>query len=96
MFGHQLNLFDMAVQSWIELVLSLPIVLWAGWPFFSRGWQSVVNRSPNMWTLIGLGTGAAFIYQCGRDPLRRKSLQTDLSPWVVSLFTLKLQRSSFH
>jgi len=62
MFGHQMNLFDMAVQSWIELVLSLPIVLWAGWPFFSRGWQSVVNRSPNMWTLIGLGTGAAFIY----------------------------------
>ena len=62
MFGHQLNLFDMAVQSWIELVLSLPIVLWAGWPFFSRGWQSVVNRSPNMWTLIGLGTGAAFLY----------------------------------
>ncbi len=43
-------------------MLSLPIVLWAGWPFFSRGWQSVVNRSPNMWTLIGLGTGAAFIY----------------------------------
>jgi len=37
-------------------------VLWAGWPFFSRGWQSVVNRSPNMWTLIGLGTGAAFVY----------------------------------
>ncbi len=62
MFGHQMNLFNMAVQSWIELVLSLPIVLWAGWPFFSRGWQSVVNRSPNMWTLIGLGTGAAFIY----------------------------------
>ena len=62
MFGHQLNLFDMEVQSWIELVLSLPIVLWAGWPFFSRGWQSVMNRSPNMWTLIGLGTGAAFIY----------------------------------
>ncbi len=43
-------------------MLSLPIVLWAGWPFFSRGWLSVVNRSPNMWTLIGLGTGAAFIY----------------------------------
>jgi Cu+-exporting ATPase len=53
---------DMATQSWVELVLSLPIVLWAGWPFFSRGWLSVVNRSPNMWTLIGLGTGAAFIY----------------------------------
>lgn len=62
MFGHQLGLFAMATQSWVELVLSLPIVLWAGWPFFVRGWQSVVNRSPNMWTLIGLGTSAAFIY----------------------------------
>jgi P-type Cu+ transporter len=49
-------------QSWIELVLSIPIVLWAGWPFFERGWQSLSNRSPNMWTLIALGTGAAFIY----------------------------------
>jgi len=62
MFGHQLGLFAMATQSWIELVLSLPVVLWAGWPFFVRGAQSVLNRSPNMWTLIGLGTGAAFIY----------------------------------
>nr|MDP2192889.1 heavy metal translocating P-type ATPase [Rhodoferax sp.] len=62
MIGHKLNWFDMATQSWLELALSLPIVLWAGWPFFSRGWQSVVNRSPNMWTLIGLGTGAAFVY----------------------------------
>ena len=62
MAGHQLNWFGMSVQSWIELALSLPIVIWAGWPFFSRGWQSVVNRSPNMWTLIGLGTGADFVY----------------------------------
>ena len=62
MFGHRLGWFDMASQSWIELVLSLPVVLWAGWPFFVRGWQSIVNRSPNMWTLIGLGTGAAFAY----------------------------------
>ncbi len=62
MAGHRLRWFDMSVQSWIEFALSLPIVLWAGWPFFSRGWQSVVNRSPNMWTLIGLGTGAAFVY----------------------------------
>jgi len=62
MVGHRLNLMDMTVQSWIELALSLPIVLWAGWPFFSRGWQSVVNRSPNMWTLISLGTGSAFMY----------------------------------
>lgn len=62
MFGHQLGWFDMAVQSWIELVLSLPVVLWAGWPFIVRGAQSVVHRSPNMWTLISLGTGAAFVY----------------------------------
>jgi len=62
MAGHRLQWFDMAVQSWIELVLTLPIVLWAGWPFFERGVQSVIHRSPNMWTLIGLGTSAAFIY----------------------------------
>ncbi len=62
MFAHQLNLFHGDTRSWIELVLSLPIVLWSGWPFFVRGWQSIVNRSPNMWTLIGLGTGAAFVY----------------------------------
>ena len=62
MLGHRFQWMDMAVQSWVELVLATPIVLWAGWPFFLRGWQSLVNRSPNMWTLIGLGTGAAFIY----------------------------------
>jgi len=62
MFGHRLRLMDPAVQSWVELVLTMPIALWAGWPFFLRGWQSVVNRSPNMWTLIGLGTGCAFVY----------------------------------
>jgi Cu+-exporting ATPase len=62
MLGHRLQLMDMATQSWVELVLSVPIVLWAGWPFFVRGVQSVANRSPNMWTLIGLGTSAAFVY----------------------------------
>jgi P-type Cu+ transporter len=62
MFGHRLGWFDMARQSWIELVLTLPIALWAGAPFFTRGAQSIANRSPNMWTLIGLGTGAAFLY----------------------------------
>ncbi len=62
MFGHRLGWFDMNVQTWVELALSLPVVLWTGWPFFVRGWQSLVHRSPNMWTLIGLGTGAAFLY----------------------------------
>jgi len=62
MFGHRLQWMDMTTQSWVEMVLATPIVLWAGWPFFTRGWQSVVNRSLNMWTLISLGTGAAFVY----------------------------------
>ena len=62
MFGHKFNLLESQTQTWVELFLSLPIVLWAGWPFFHRGWQSIANRSPNMWTLIGLGTGAAFFY----------------------------------
>ena len=62
MFGHRLGWFEMARQSWIELALTLPVVLWAGAPFFARGALSIVHRSPNMWTLIGLGTGAAFAY----------------------------------
>ena len=62
MFGHQLGWMDMTAQSWTELLLASPIVLWGGWPFFTRGAQSVVNRSPNMWTLIALGTGAAYVY----------------------------------
>ncbi|NBO82501.1 MAG: copper-translocating P-type ATPase, partial [Betaproteobacteria bacterium] len=62
MFGHALGWLDMKVQTWVELALSLPVVLWAGWPFFVRGWQTLNHRSPNMWTLIGLGTGAAFLY----------------------------------
>jgi Cu+-exporting ATPase len=47
---------------WIELLLATPVVLWAGWPFFQRGWASVVNRSTNMFTLIALGTGVAYVY----------------------------------
>lgn len=62
MLGHRLGWFDMTTQSWLELALSLPVVFWTGWPFFVRGWQSLVHRSPNMWTLISLGTAAAFIY----------------------------------
>jgi Cu+-exporting ATPase len=62
MFGHNLGWFHGAQQSWVELALTTPVVLWAGWPFFVRGAQSVLTRSPNMWTLIGLGTGAAYLY----------------------------------
>jgi len=50
------------VLHWIELALATPVVLWGGWPFFVRGWQSVVNRHLNMFTLIALGVGIAWIY----------------------------------
>jgi len=62
MFGHAFGWMSMHIQTWVELVLTTPIVLWAGAPFFVRGWRSLVNQSPNMWTLISLGTGAAFVY----------------------------------
>src|SRR5690606_4091054 len=51
-----------AARPWVELALATPVVLWAGWPFFVRWAQSIRNRSPNMWTLIGTGTGAAYVY----------------------------------
>ncbi|WP_443024226.1 heavy metal translocating P-type ATPase, partial [Sneathiella sp.] len=50
------------VSIWCELALSTPVVLWAALPFFKRGWSSIINRSPNMWTLIMLGVGAAYGY----------------------------------
>lgn len=62
MFGHLLFPQGIPGQNWIELALSTPVVLWAGWPFFVRCGQSIVNRSPNMWTLIGTGVAAAYIY----------------------------------
>ena len=48
--------------AWIELVLATPVVLWAALPFFHRGYESIVNRSPNMWTLISIGVGTAYVY----------------------------------
>ncbi len=62
MFGHQWPWLSTTARTWIELVLSTPVVLWAGWPFFARGLQSIRNRSPNMWTLIGTGVAAAYVY----------------------------------
>jgi Cu+-exporting ATPase len=48
--------------SWAELILATPVVVWGGWPFFVRGWRSIVNRSLNMFTLIGLGVAVAYLY----------------------------------
>jgi Cu+-exporting ATPase len=70
--GRPLHAFDMRLLNWIQLVLATPVVLWCGWPFFQRAWQSVVFRSPNMFTLIALGVGAAYLY----------SLAATLVPWL--------------
>jgi Cu+-exporting ATPase len=57
-----MRLLSMRAAGWIEFIFATPVVLWAGWPFFERGWASVVNRSLNMFTLIAVGTGTAYIY----------------------------------
>ncbi len=63
MFGEVLGLhWQSATRNAIEFLLATPVVLWGGWPFFQRFWNSLLNRSPNMFTLIGLGTGAAYLY----------------------------------
>jgi P-type Cu+ transporter len=60
--GGRLLMTHGALVNWMSLALATPTVFWAGWPFFERAWASVVNRSPNMFTLIGLGVGAAYAY----------------------------------
>jgi len=62
MFGHRLPGLSAGLRTWLELALSTPVVLWAAWPFFERCVQSIANRSPNMWTLIGVGVAAAWGY----------------------------------
>jgi Cu+-exporting ATPase len=57
-----MRFFPHAAVAWAQLVLATPVVLWAGWPFFVRGWHSVVTRNLNMFTLIALGTGAAWLF----------------------------------
>ena len=66
------HLVSMAASLWIQFALATPIVLWCAWPFFQRAWASVLNRSPNMFTLIALGVGASYLYSlvatiCARD-----------------------------
>jgi Cu+-exporting ATPase len=59
LFGH---FVAQPLSNWIQLLLATPVVLWAGWPFFERGWQSLLTRNLNMFTLIALGTGVAWLY----------------------------------
>ncbi|MBR1210000.1 heavy metal translocating P-type ATPase [Bradyrhizobium sp. JYMT SZCCT0180] len=58
--GH--GLVDPALSNWIQLAFATPVVIWAGWPFFVRGWQSLLTRNLNMFTLIAVGTGVAYLY----------------------------------
>ncbi|MGB8537663.1 MAG: heavy metal translocating P-type ATPase [Acidobacteriaceae bacterium] len=61
--GHPLqHLLPGSLLGWMELILATPVVLWCGWPFFERGWASIVHRSLNMFTLIAIGSGAAYLY----------------------------------
>ena len=62
MLGHRITFLSNETRTWVELALSAPVVLWAGWPFFERCVASIRNRSPNMFTLIGIGVAAAFGY----------------------------------
>jgi len=56
------RVFSPYLVAWFELALATPVVLWGGWPFFQRGWASIINRSLNMFTLIAIGTGTAYLY----------------------------------
>src|SRR5678815_5815492 len=56
------QLVSMRVLQWVQLILATPVVLWCGWPFFVRAWESIVNRSLNMFTLIGLGVGVGYLF----------------------------------
>jgi len=75
------------ISIWLQFLLATPVVLWAGWPFFVRGWASVRNRSLNMFSLIALGVGAAFLYSLG-------SSQTPCGRMASSRSTMKPPPSS--
>ena len=62
MGGHAVAMLSPRALAWLQLALATPAVLWGGWPFFQRGWASLRNRSLNMFTLIALGTGVAYLY----------------------------------
>ena len=70
--GGPLHFLNMRVLNWVQLALATPVVLWCGWPFFERAWASVVHRSPNMFTLIALGIGSAYLY----------SVAATVTPWL--------------
>src|SRR5579872_794759 len=75
-------------RTWVELVLASPVVLWAGWPFFERAAASIVHRSPNMFTLIALGTGAAYSYSVAGAVLGRHDIYFEPAAVITTLVLL--------
>src|SRR5258708_5703693 len=75
-------------RTWVELALATPVVLWGGWPFFERAWASVIHRSANMFTLITLGTGAAYFYSVAAAALGRHDLYFEPAAVIVTLVLL--------
>src|SRR3546814_8970451 len=71
-----LGLFSPQVSAWVQLALTAPIVLWAGAPFFERGWASLKSRHFNMFTLIAIGVGAAFLYSLVKSEEHTSELQS--------------------
>jgi Cu+-exporting ATPase len=93
--GHPIQrLLPGGLLGWIEFALATPMVLWAGWPFFERGWQSVLHRSPNMFTLIAIGSGSAYLYSVAAivAPGIFPAAFRDMSAILAS--TLRRRRSS--
>jgi Cu+-exporting ATPase len=88
------------LNNWLQLALATPVVLWGGWPFFVRGWRSIVNRSLNMFTLIAIGTGAAYLYslfavlfpeyipQAFRDPVHGIPVYFEAAAIIITLVLL--------
>jgi Cu+-exporting ATPase len=76
------------LAPWVQLVLAAPVVLWAGWPLFDRGWKSLISRNLNMFTLIAIGTGAAFLFSVFGTIFGRGDLYFEPSAVIVTLVLL--------
>lgn len=94
--GEMLPIFNPLAHAswfrWLQLALATPVVLWGGWPFFQRAWQSILHRSPNMFTLIAMGTGAAYSFsvaatlfpQIFPESFQHDSINWDFFAWAHS------------
>lgn len=81
-------MFTAMHSGWLELILASPVVLWAGWPIFERAWASIVNRSPNMFTLIAMGVGVAYLYSVTALALRQGAYYFEPATVIICLALL--------